>query len=106
MSSNQVINPKPCSYNCGTRIYWDTVSNSYLELISKQKHVCKNRSVSTNTQNNTYNNSQYYSKKGYQKMSNSIELISGSISEVQKKYEILYDIVTEYREKFMVHNLI
>ena len=32
-------------------------------------------------------------------MSNSLELLSGPISEVQKKYEILSDIVTEYNGK-------
>ena len=32
-------------------------------------------------------------------MSNSLELISGPISEVQKEYEILSDIVSEYNGK-------
>ncbi len=32
-------------------------------------------------------------------MSNSLELLSGPISEVQKKYEILSDIVTEFNGK-------
>jgi hypothetical protein len=32
-------------------------------------------------------------------MSNSLELISGPIDSVQKKYEILSDIVTEYNGK-------
>ena len=32
-------------------------------------------------------------------MSNSLELLTGTISEIQKKYEILSDIVTEYNVK-------
>ena len=32
-------------------------------------------------------------------MSNSFEYLQGSIAEIQKKYEILSDIVTEYGEK-------
>ena len=32
-------------------------------------------------------------------MSNSLELLSGPISEIQKKYEVLSDIVTEYNGK-------
>jgi hypothetical protein len=32
-------------------------------------------------------------------MSNSLELLQGQISEIQKKYEILSDIVTEYNGK-------
>lgn len=43
MSNTAVINPKRCNYGCGTRIYWDTSSNSYLEVFTKQKHICKNR---------------------------------------------------------------
>jgi hypothetical protein len=49
--------------------------------------------------------STHYSKKSYsttqskQKMSNSLELLSGSIAEIQKKYEILSDIVMKYNGK-------
>jgi hypothetical protein len=32
-------------------------------------------------------------------MSNSLELLTGSIAEIQKKYEILSDIVSEYNDK-------
>lgn len=102
-SSNTVINPKPCSYNCGVRIHWNTLENAYFEVFTKQKHICKNRpinkpSVGLPTGSNTNTNRPYYSKKPYiqrQKMSNSLELLSGPISEVQKKYELLSDIVTD-----------
>ena len=33
-----VINPKPCNYNCGTRIYWNTASSEYWEVFTKKKH--------------------------------------------------------------------
>jgi hypothetical protein len=118
MISNN-INPKPCSYNCGTRIYWDTTSNSYLEVFTKKKHICPNRSSSNNNNNNknssiaevssanttsTINKPTYYNKfsKQYKpkpKMSNSLELLSGPIDSIQKKYEILSDIVSEYNGK-------
>src|SRR5215217_6231764 len=46
----------------------------------------------------------YYSKKPWNrqpkpKMSNSFEYLQGSIAEIQQKYEILSDIVTEYGGK-------
>jgi hypothetical protein len=46
----------------------------------------------------------HYSKKPWTttpkpKMSNSFEYLQGSIVEIQKKYEILSDIVTEYGDK-------
>ena len=102
-NTNTIINPKPCNYGCGTRIYWDTSSNSYLEVFTKQKHICKNR----NKNNSSYSKTNvakpnYYNKFSKQpkpKMSNSLELLSGPIETVQKEYEILSDIVTEYNGK-------
>jgi hypothetical protein len=99
-----VINPKPCNYGCGTRIYWDTVSNSFLEVLTKQKHICKNRNIkpSGNLPQGNTNRPYYYNKMIKQpkpKISNSLELLSGPIDSVQKKYEILSDIVTEYNGK-------
>ena len=100
-NSNNIINPKPCNYGCGTRIYWDTVSNSFLEVFSKQKHICKNRSANKPVSTQNYTNatkSNYYNKFSKQpkpKMSNSLELITGPIDSVQKKYEILSDIILD-----------
>jgi hypothetical protein len=96
MSSN-IINPKPCSYNCGTRIYWEISSNSYLEVFTKQKHICKNRTKSAGSPSYS-NKPNYYNKFTKQpkpKMSNSLELLTGSIDSVQKKYEILSDIISD-----------
>ena len=104
-NSNNIINPKTCNYGCGTRIYWDTVTKSFLEVFSKQKHICKNRSVNKPVSTQNYINTtkpNYYNKFSKQpkpKMSNSIELISGPISKVQRNYEILSDLVTEYQGK-------
>ena len=50
-SNNNGINPKPCVYNCSTRIYWNTQENSYFEVFTKKKHICPNRS-SNNANNN------------------------------------------------------
>jgi hypothetical protein len=114
-SSTNTINPKPCNYGCGTRIYWNTLENAYFETFSKKRHSCPNRSKSvtqtTTTNMMTSNKPTYHNnyKKSYftaqtnnklkPKMSNSLEFLFGSISEIQKKYEILSDIVIEYNGK-------
>ncbi|MGE0243611.1 MAG: hypothetical protein AB7P56_06755 [Nitrososphaeraceae archaeon] len=105
MSSSTIINPKPCNYGCGCRIYWSVADNAYFEVFTKQKHVCKNRSVSKPSgilpQGNT-NRPFYYNKFTKQpkpKMSNSLELLTDPIDSIQKKYEILSDLVTEFNGK-------
>ena len=30
-TTTNIINPKPCVYNCNTRIYWDTSQNAFLK---------------------------------------------------------------------------
>ena len=42
-TTTNVINPKPCNYNCGTRIYWNTATSEYWEVFTKKKHICYNR---------------------------------------------------------------
>ena len=107
-STNQNINPKPCVYNCGTRIYWNNEENAYFEVFAKKKHICPNRTNGkpTTTTNNTAavtnNKPNYYNKFTKQpkpKMSNSFELLTGPIADIQKKYEILSDIVSEANGK-------
>jgi hypothetical protein len=105
MSSSTIINPKPCNYGCGCRIYWSVADNAYFEVFTKQKHICKNRSVSKPSgilpQGNT-NRPFYYNKFTKQpkpKMSNSLELLTDPIDSIQKKYEILSDLVTEFNGK-------
>jgi hypothetical protein len=50
MSSSDAtaINHKDCIYGCNTRIYWNTLTSEYLEVVSKKKHVCPNRSTNNN----------------------------------------------------------
>ena len=63
MSSSDAttINPKDCIYGCNRRIYWNNLTNQYLEVVSKKKHVCPNRSTNnksvslTATQTNNNN---------------------------------------------------
>src|ERR687898_1065015 len=105
-NQNQNIYPKPCVYNCNTQIYWNTSENAYLEVFSKKKHICPNRTNSSKstTRNNTaaVTKPNYYNKFAKQpkpKMSNSFELLTGPVSEIQKKYEILSDIVSEANGK-------
>jgi hypothetical protein len=102
-SPNTIINPKPCNYGCNTRIYWNTSENAYLEVFTKKKHNCPNRiNGKSVTQSTTTNKPNYYNKFIKQpkpKMSNSFELLQGPIDSIQKKYEILSDIVTEANGK-------
>jgi hypothetical protein len=108
-NTNQNIYPKPCVYNCGIQIYWNTLDNAYFEVFTKKRHLCPNRvnklpSVRNNTSATvgatTTSNTKptYYSKKPWNtqpkpKMSNSFELLTGPIDTIQKKYEILSDLV-------------
>ena len=94
--STNTINPKPCNYGCGTRIYWNTSENAYFEVFVKKKHICPNRSnynnkkpsgiVASVPSTTTISKPPYY-KKSFTagpkpKMSNSFELLQGSISEI------------------------
>jgi hypothetical protein len=119
-SNNTIINPKPCNYGCNTRIYWNASENAYFEVFSRNRHQCPNRSSSTNKNSSSttktgpaavitnnkpkyYSNYNKFSNKQLQqpkpKVSNSLELLQGSIAEVQKKYEILSDVVSEANGK-------
>jgi hypothetical protein len=94
LSPNNIY-PKVCGYGCNTRIYWNTSVSEYWEVLAQKKHVCPNR-VSTNKPTST--TSTYYNKKPWSpkpKMSNSFELLQGSILQVQKQYEVLSDIVID-----------
>ena len=105
-NTNQKIYPKPCVYNCGVQIYWNASTSEYWEVFTKKKHICPNRvnnkpsSVPNNiaATPNTSTKPTYYNKKPWitqpkPKMSNSFELLTGPIDTIQKKYEILSDIV-------------
>ena len=95
-NSNTNIIPKDCSYGCSTRIYWNTAENAYFEVFTKQKHICKNRSNNNSNKPTTYSNKRPWSNtQPKPKMSNSLELLTGPINEIQRKYEILSDIITE-----------
>lgn len=124
-NNNQNINPKSCVYGCGIQIYWNSSVNEYWEVFTKKKHICPNRGnkssgttptlgtdgitpPSNSPKPHYYNpyarkRTPYASFSGQQqpkpKMSNSFELLQGSIAEIQQKYEILSDIVTEYGGK-------
>jgi len=103
------INPKSCTYGCNTQIYWNASVNEYWEVFTQKKHICPNRSshkpkTTTNTTAATVTKPTYYSKKLWSttpkpKMSNSFELLTDPIHTIQKKYEILSDIVSEYNGK-------
>ena len=106
-SSQNNIYPKPCIYGCNTQIYWNSSENTYFEVFSQKKHSCPNRvnkpssvpnttAVIGSTTTTTNTKPTYYSKKPWPqkpKMSNSFELLTGPIEIIQKKYEILSDIV-------------
>ena len=108
-NQNQNIYPKPCAYNCNIQIYWNTATNEYWEVFTKKKHICPNRHnkpTTTNTANTaaTTTTKPNHHKKSFisqpkPKMFNSFELLQGSFDAIQKKYEILSDIVSEYNGK-------
>ena len=110
-SNNQNnIYPKSCNYGCNTQIYWNASVNEYWEVFTQKKHICPNRSsnkptTTTATTTTVTNRPTYYSKKSWNsqqpkpKMSNSFELFTGPMETVQKKYEILSDIVSENNGK-------
>ena len=105
MSNQNNIYPKDCSYGCGIRIYWNTAENTFFELLSQKKHICPNsikKSNSNSSSTNVANSYNNYTRKPWntvnkpkekEKMSNSFELLSGPVLEVQRLYEVLSDII-------------
>lgn len=61
-STNTIINPIPCIYDCNTRIYWDTSENAYLEVFTKKKHICPNRTNKPVTNTITTKPTYYHTK--------------------------------------------
>ena len=49
MASNNIqnITPRPCVYNCGIQIYWNTSVKEFWEVFTKKKHICPNRGNKT-----------------------------------------------------------
>jgi hypothetical protein len=125
-SNNQDINPRPCIYICSIQIYWNTSVNEYWEVFTTKKHICPNRTRNTTTNTTTRGTAEggitppsnsprprYYNPSAKKqtpyasfsaaskpKMSYSFELLTApTVAEIQKKYEILSDIVSEYNGK-------
>ena len=111
-NQNKNIYSKSCTYGCNTQIYWNVATNEYWEVFTQKKHICPNRSsqnklaTSNTTATTVTNRPTYYNKKPWSnsqqpkpKMSNSFEYLQGSIAEIQRKYEILSDLVTEHNGK-------
>jgi hypothetical protein len=100
------IKPKSCSYGCGVEIYWNVEENTYFELYSRKKHICPNRIAYNNNKKPSAINPptyamkpKYYDNNKQQatkpKMDNSLELLIGTIQNIQKQYEVLSDIVRD-----------
>jgi hypothetical protein len=111
-NNNQNINPRPCVYGCGIQIYWNNLVNEYWEVLTKKRHICpnivsnKNKTSITPPSNapkpyyyNSTKKASFSSANPKPKMSNSFELLQGPIETIQKKYEVLLDIVSEYNGK-------
>jgi hypothetical protein len=82
--------------------------NEYWEVFTKKKHICPNRTSNkpltsapaTNATKPNYQNKFANKQQPKPKMFNSFELLTGpTVAEIQKKYEILSDIVSEYGGK-------
>jgi hypothetical protein len=122
------INSKYCVYGCKTKIYWNTLNSEYSEVLTKKKHFCPNRSIysnksvdaaainnntsskptnhKNNLQNNYSNKNNYNYKKSWlnpnnnkQPMDNSVEILQGSADKVTKQYEVLTDLIKEFKGK-------
>ena len=102
-NTTAAINPKACNYGCNTRIYWNNEENEYFEVFTKKKHICPNSSKSvtqsSNNKPNYYNVRKLSDYAPRPNMSNTFELLTGPIETVQKNYEVLSDIVTEYNNQ-------
>ena len=111
-NNNQNINPRPCVYGCGIQIYWNASVNEYWEVLTKKRHICpnivsnKNKTSITPPSNapkpyyyNSTKKASFSSANPKPKMSNSFELLTGPIDTIQKKYEVLSDIVSEHNGK-------
>ena len=129
MSSSDVfnINSKNCVYGCNTKIYWNTLNSEYSEVLTKKKHYCPNRSIDSNKSggaavinnnissktpfykndrmNNYSNKNNYNYKKSWpnsnnkQSVDNSLEILQGSPLTVTKQYEVLSDLIKEFKGK-------
>jgi len=129
MSSLEVsnTNSKYCVYGCNTKIYWNTLNSEYVEVSTKKKHSCPNRSINSRKsasgatinnnasskpaycQNNHMNN--YNSKNNYnykkswsnsnnkQPMDNTVEILQGSVDTIIQQYEALTDLIKEFKGK-------
>jgi signal peptidase I len=129
MSSLDVsnTNSKYCVYGCNTQIYWNTLNSEYSEVLTKKKHFCPNRSTNyiksidsaafnnntsskptyykNNPQNNYSNKKNYNYKKSWlnssnkPQMDNSVEILQGSTNTVTKQYELLTDLIKQFKGK-------
>lgn len=130
MSSSEVsnTNSKYCMYGCNTKIYWNTLNSEYVEVSTKQKHSCPNRSINSsksasdttfdnnasskpasyqNNHTNNYNSKNNYNyKKSWsnsnnnkQPMDNSVEILQGSVDTIVQHYEALTDLIKEFKGK-------
>ena len=116
MSSLEVsnTNSKYCVYGCNTKIYWNTLNSEYVEVSTKKKHSCPNRSINShksvsnaainnntssktpfykNDRMNNYNSKNNYTyKKSWhnsnnkQPMVNSLGILQGSPLTITKQY--------------------
>jgi hypothetical protein len=78
--------------------YVSTTTNKPLQVPNGTYESINPTSSTTATSTNTNTKPTYYSKKPWNtqpkpKMSNSFELLTGPIETIQKKYEVLSDIV-------------
>jgi hypothetical protein len=113
--TNNTIKPKLCKYGCNVEIYWNIEKSDYWELNTKKKHICPSRvkryplkpifqpaSSPNSTKSISYYNNfgKSFNYSEYSKTSHSYELLAGlTIVEIQKKYEILTEIIIAAKGK-------
>jgi hypothetical protein len=98
MSSNTDYS-KLCVYGCGIKIYWNKSKKAFYEVETGNRHLCPNSTKPTTRQTRPtyYKKSLIQSQTEQQKakISNSIQVLHGTIDEVTKQYEKLSDIIAE-----------
>ncbi len=121
------ITSRDCAYGCNIKIYWNTFTNEYWEVFAKKKHVCPNRTSNNSSRsimipfnsntnatmpkptayyNSNYNKKSWISKSNNnnnnikQPTGNSLEILQGTSADtIRKQYEILADLIKEYKGK-------
>ena len=86
-------------YSVRKNTFVQTFGNNKKPVSANTSNNIAGTAATTNTKPTYYNKTPWNSNQPKPKMSNSFEYLQGSIAEIQRKYEILSDLVTEHTGK-------